>query len=175
MKITIALVTAILLIFLQVSFSQDTTETCKIVKKYPNGSYLVQIGNETFLTITETMERNILKQKRDLLDTQKELLLKDSLLINYDQTLAWYDSTIVHMKDYIFELEAMMTGYKTLAQNYKNLKEPRFTYNIGLGATGRSKKPSILIGAGIYSLRVWGFLQEHNSGAFVGKSFPLFK
>ncbi|MBN1349881.1 hypothetical protein JXJ21_10760 [candidate division KSB1 bacterium] len=147
---------------------------CKVVKKYPNGSYLVEIDNMTYLTVTETMEKNLLKMKRDLLDAQKELVLKDSLLLNYNETVAWYDTTITHMRTYIEELESILTGYKGLVQDYKKLKEPCFTFQLGVGATGHENKPAILMGTGIYKFRVWGLLQENNSGAFVGKTFPLF-
>ncbi len=115
-----------------------------------------------------------MKLKADLLAERKESALKDSLLANYDQAKAWYDTTLSQQKEYITELEAVLSGYKGLLRDYKRLSgEPWVTFEGGIGATGDTK-PAVLFGLGIRRLRVWGFLQEGNSGASVGVAFPLF-
>ncbi len=126
------------------------------------------------LAITEEMAREQMKLKADLLAERKESALKDSLLANYDQAKAWYDTTLSQQKEYITELEAVLSGYKGLLRDYKRLSgEPWVTFEGGIGATGDTK-PAVLFGLGIRRLRVWGFLQEGNSGASVGVAFPLF-
>lgn len=154
------------------ALAQDSI-SCKVVKKYNDGSYLVQIGEKTFLAVTEEIQKNALKKKRDLLDAQKEIILKDSLLAKYEQNLAWYEATNNHMKKYILELEDTYKGYKNLYRDYKKLKEPWVSLEGGIGATGDTK-PAILAGIQIRQIHVWGFLQEKNSGALIGANFRLF-
>ena len=156
-----------------VALSQDSL-SCRVLKDYGDGSYLVQIGDRTLLAISEEMEKSVLKLRRDLLDAQKEGALKDSLLASYDQATLWYDTTLSRQKEYIAELESVLEGYKKLLKDYKKLREPWFTFEGGLGATGDDREPAVLMGMGIRRLRIWGFLQESNSGAFVGTTFPLF-
>lgn len=172
-KTTFRLFAAIYLLTFLSAFTAMAQE-CRVVKAYPNGSYLVEIDGKTFLTITEEQEKNILKLKRDLLDARQEMALKDSLLSNYDQAKAWYDTTLSRQKEYITELEKVLEGYKGLMQDYKKLKrEPRLTFAGGIGATG-DKKPALLMGLEIYKLRLNGFLQESNAGVLAGVAFPLF-
>jgi len=154
-------------------FSQET-EQCQVIKKYANGCLLVQVGNKTYLAITEAMEKQMLEIKRDLLDAEKKMVLKDSLLANFDKTTAWYDTTIKNMKGYISELEQVLKGYKGLLKDYKKLKEPLFVFKGGIGASGKDYKPAVLVGLGIRDFHVWGILQERNSGLLIGKQFRLY-
>ena len=173
--LTFALAIGFSIFFVSTATSQNGDgAVCKIIRNYDNGSRLVKIGDETFLAISKDIERNLLKVKVDLENTQKQIALKDSMIENFDCTLAAYDSTIRHMRDYIGELESILAGYKGLLRDYKRLKASPVTLELGLGATGSAKKPAILMGTGIYKFRIWGQLQENNSGAFIGSSFPLF-
>ncbi len=154
-------------------FSQNIPEA-RVIKAYPNGSYLVEITGKQYLTVTEKMEQSMLKTKRDLLDAQKQIVLKDSLLANTDKTIAWYDTTMKNMKLYIVELESILKGYKGLLKDYKRLKEPWLNVRWGIGATSRDYKPAVLMGLGIKRLQISGFVQEQNSGVLVGTQFRLF-
>ena len=49
----------------QIALCQQPTD-CKVVKKYENGCYLVQIGDNTYFAMTEKVERKILKTEKDL-------------------------------------------------------------------------------------------------------------
>jgi len=158
---------------LAISQSQ-AQETCQVLETYSDGSSLVKIGNKTMLAITVEMARESLKLKSDLLAAQKEKVLKDSLMAKYDVVKAWYDTTLSQHKQYIAELEKVLDGYKGLVRDYKKLKEPWFTFEGGLGASGDDKNPAVMMGLGIRRIRAWGFLQERNSGILVGTSFRLF-
>ncbi|MDW7682160.1 MAG: hypothetical protein SCK70_16475 [bacterium] len=147
---------------------------CAVIKKYPNGSYLVQIGDQKLLAITQSMEKKMLRLNRDLMDAERTILLKDSLLSNYYRTVAWYDTTIHNMKAYNAELEEILNGYKGLLRDYKKMKTPWLTASWGIGATGENYKPSVLMGLGIRNLMISGFMQERNSGIMVGTKFRLF-
>jgi len=153
--------------------SQES-DLCQVLKKYPNGCLLIQSGNKTYLAITEAMEKEMIKMKQDLLDAEKKMVLKDSLLANVNQTINWYESTIKNMKAYMTELETVLKGYKGLVKDYKKLKEPLFLFKGGIGATGKDYKPAALVGLGIRDFSMWGFLQERNSGLFIGKQLRLY-
>ncbi len=156
-------------------YSQETTETtCQIIKKYSDGSVLVKIGDKEMLAITQDAERRMLKMKRDLLDAEREIYLKDSLMVNYDATVAQYEKTIANMKEYIVELEQMLKGYKELARDYKLMKEPWLNFSVGMGATSRDYKPALLMGLDFRRIIISGFIQERNSGLFLGTKFRLF-
>ncbi|MBC8186345.1 hypothetical protein H8E88_35125 [candidate division KSB1 bacterium] len=157
----------------QTILSQET-EQCQVVKKYPNGCLLVQSGDNTYLAITEAMEKEMLKMKRDIMDAERKMVLKDSLLANVNQTISWYETTIKNMKAYMTELEAVLNGYKGLVKDYKKLKEPLFVFKGGIGATGKDYKPAVLVGLGIRDFSMWGILQERNAGLIIGKQFRLY-
>jgi hypothetical protein len=148
---------------------------CKVVKDYGDGTYFVRINGKDLLAIPDEMQKRILKQRVDLLSTQKEMALKDSLLAKYDLAKAWYDTTLKNQKEYIAELEDVLDDYKRLVKDLKKLKgEPWFTLSGGVGATGDDTDPAILMGLGLRRFRVWGLLQENNSGVIVGTTLPLF-
>ena len=172
-KKLLLLIIAIVFLISQGVSAQDSDQ-CQVLKKYPNGCLLIQSGNKSYLAITETMEKEMLKMKRNLLDAQQKMALKDSLLANYDQTISWYETTIKNMKAYMAELEAVLGGYKALLKDYKKLKEPLFHLKGGIGATGKDYKPAALLGLGIKDFHVWGMLQERNPGLFIGKQFRLY-
>ena len=136
------------LVTFKILFSQEFTDS-KIIKKYPNGCYLVQIGDKSFLAITEKIEKQMLNMKREIIEKEKIILLKDSLLVNYDNTVAWYDTTIKNMKAYLTELESVLRGYKGLLKDYKKLKEPWVTFKAGLCETRKNYKPDLLMVLGI--------------------------
>ncbi|HDP99856.1 MAG TPA: hypothetical protein ENN22_11825 [bacterium] len=147
---------------------------CQVIKKYPNGSYVVQIGDQQMLAITQNMEKKMLQLNRNMMDAERTILLKDSLLSNFYRTVAWYDTTIHNMKAYITELEEILNGYKGLLRDYKKMKTPWLTASWGIGATSQDYKPSVLMGLGIRNLMISGFMQERNSGLLVGTKFRLF-
>lgn len=174
LRSTAWLIAAMLLGSLSVAQVVRGQDSCQIVKDYGDGTYLVQIGDKNLLAISEEDERKFLKLKRDLLDAQKEIALKDSLLATYELARAWYDTTLSRQKEYIVELKAISDDYMKLARGYERLnRESWFTVEGGIGATGNEKTPSVMMGAGIRRFRVWGFLQESNSGVMVGLAFPL--
>ncbi len=70
--------------------------------------------------------------------------------------------------------------YKTIAEQYRGLVTGKVGLNVdlGVGLTGNDERneiePAALVGAGYKWIRVWGFLQQNNSGMLVGASIPLF-
>ena len=83
---------------------------------------------------------------------------------------------IAKQKEYIGEIEQSLSGYRSLADDYRKLSRGpgTFTLEAGIGATRGDTKPALLVGAGMRRLRIWGFFQEKNSGALVGIQYPLF-
>ena len=69
---------------------------------------------------------------------------------------------------------SILKGYKDLNLKYKKLKEPWLRVETGVGATGGDTEPAVLFGLGMSRLRIWGFLQESNTGGGIGLSFPIF-
>lgn len=176
MRAKLMVTVTILLIFFSFElYSQDSMNvSCRIVKQYSDGSMLIEINGKKMLAITENMEKNMLKMRRDLLDAQKEIVLKDSLLANYDVTITQYEKSIANMKAYISELESIMKGYKQLANEYKRINEPWVNVNFGMGATSDDKKPALLMGIDVRRILLTGFIQERNSGVFIGTRFRIF-
>lgn len=165
---------AVFYLFSLLFTAEALSEECQIVKDYSNGDYLVKVKGRNILAISEDKEKEILKLKKDLEVARQEIAIKDELLAKYEKVKGQYDKVGSQQKEYIAELEGVLNGYKELVQKYKKLKEPWFTVEGGVGATGKDTKPALLLGIGIRYFRVWGLLQESNSGVMVGLSFPLF-
>lgn len=155
------------------AFAQEAVSV-KVLKKKPNGSYVVVIAGDTMLAITKRMAQKSLKTRADLKTARRALELNDSLLTAYDKVEERYKKVYFQQKEYIAQLENVVKGYKGLLRDYKKLKgEAWLTFEGGVGATGDSN-PAVMMGLGIRRLRVWGFMQESNSGGLVGIALPLF-
>lgn len=147
----------------------------EILERFPNGSYKVRIGNDTLTAITRKMVNESLQMKAEFDAAKKEITLKDSLIATYERVENRYEDVHKQQKEYIADLEEVLEGYKKLAKGYKKLSgEPWITFSGGVGATGSDEKPAVLAGLGIRRFRVWGLLQESNSGLAVGLMFPVF-
>jgi hypothetical protein len=157
--------------------SAVSAEECKIVDKVvvegKSPAYVVKIGGETFLTITEATQKKMLKSNADLMAMREESAQKSALLEHFEEITVQYETTLAHQKEYIRELEEVLEGYKKLAKGYKKLKKPFLTFEGGVGATGDSK-PAVLFGLGISDLRIWGFMQEENAGGLIGLQLDIF-
>lgn len=172
-------VSGLLCLFIFPLASGALAQDCHIVKDYQDGSYLVKINNKTVLAISEEMEKNMLKMQRDLLDAQREIAEKDKLLADYENFKAQYKVTLDHQQEYIKELESVLEGYKGMHAKYKELKEPWLTIEAGVGATdgedeAGNSNSAVILGLGIRQIRIWGFLQEKNTGALIGLTYPIF-
>jgi hypothetical protein len=149
--------------------------TCEALLLQDDGSYVVKIGNDTLLAITEELVDELYDAKVDLELAKKNIALKDSLIATYERVEYRYEVVHRQQKEYIADLEEVLEGYKELAKGYKKLSgDPWVTFSGGLGATGSDEKPAVLAGLGIRRFRVWGLLQESNSVVAVGLMFPLF-
>ena len=121
------------------------------------------------------ISKKSLKTRADLQAAKKEIALKDSLIKTYDQVEKRYEKVYLKQKEYIGDLEDQLEGYKKLAKGYKKLSgETLLSFDGGIGATGSGKKPVVMAGIGISKLRIWGLLQEQNSGILLGLNFPVF-
>ncbi len=161
------------------ALAQDKLPECKVLeKKGPDKDgdvgYVVQIGDQTFVAVSETRQKNILKMKVDLITAQRELVIKDEQLADYNKLQAQYDITVKRQKEYIQELESMLKGYKSLLGDYKKLKTPSLTAEVGVGVTGSDSDPAVLMGLGFRKFRVYGFFQKENAGVMVGLVLPIF-
>lgn len=161
------------LFFAANSFAQENV-TCQVLKKNSDGSYLIKVGDEELMAITQTMEKKMLKMHTDLKAAVQKLAAKDTMMNFYQKTIAKYDSTMRYMKDYIAELEEILNGYKGLLKDYKKMRTPWVTVNWGIGATSSDYKPAVMMGLGIRKLKLSGFIQERNSGILLGTQFKIF-
>lgn len=145
-----------------------------VLEVRPDSIVVLEVDGKRMFAITGTMMRNALKVKEDLEAAERKLASTESLLASYDTVIPRYEAALGAQREYIVELEQVADGYKELAADYKQLRGgPWLSVEGGLGATGDSD-PAILVGLAIRQLRVWGFLQESNSGGFVGVSLPVF-
>jgi hypothetical protein len=127
------------------------------------------------IAITSQAAANSLVLSGEVDRLRKRIALCEGLFDDYDSTMAQYDVVLSGKNEYISGLELVVDGYKKLLKDYKKLLgEPMFTFEGGIGATGSEKKPALMMGLGIRRFRIWGFMQESNSGAFVGTTFRLF-
>ena len=162
-----------IIFFVQLTIAQNFPD-CKVIEPLPNGSYIITIGSDTMLALTSEMIDSSSLQKVELRSLRKKLALTEEFLEKYDNTIIWYDTVLSQKNEYIKEMDSILIGYKKLIRDYKNLSEPWISFEGGIGATGSKNKPAVMMGLGVRRFRVWGFLQESNSGAFVGTTFRLF-
>jgi hypothetical protein len=157
---------------------QDEQPKCEVLKKFTDKEgdigYIVKVEGKTFFAVSEKRQKNIMKMKVDLITAQQELNVKNEQLADYNSLKAQYDITVKHQKEYIRELESMLTGYKSLLRDYKKLKTPSLTAEIGIGITGSDSDPAVLMGLGLRKFRLYGFFQEKNAGVMVGLALPIF-
>ena len=148
---------------------------CAVIEPYPNGSFLVSVNEKKMLAITSEMAANAQKLKTELEALQKEIAAKEALLKSLENVEQHYEKMLGQQREYIEQLEITKDGYKDLAKDYKKLSgEPWLTLDVGLGATGGDTDPAILVGVGIRKVKMWGFVQENNSGLVLGTNFTLF-
>ena len=162
-------------VLLLAAFAQASAQQCAVLEAMPQGAYLVSIEDEKMLAITRDMAAEPLKQVAILEALKKEIAAKEALLESLLKAEGHYQQLVDRQREYITGLEQTMQGYKELARDYKKLSgEPWLTFDIGLGATGGDTDPAVLAGVAIKRFKVWGFLQEENSGVLIGTTLPLF-
>jgi hypothetical protein len=148
-------------------------QECEIVKDNGDGSYVVRIEGQELLAITEQMQKNALKMKNDLDQANQILAQNDALIKKYEVAVEQYKKTLDDQKEYVGGLEEIVKEYKALVKDYKKLKQPWLTFDVGAGATKKTK-PAVIFGLGIRSIRVGAFLQENNGGVIASYSIPIF-
>jgi hypothetical protein len=149
-------------------------QTCQVLRAVGGGALSVRCGTDTLLAITTAMQIASELSDNERKGAVEKLGKKDSVIATFERERALYDTTLARKNAYIAELEQLSDGYKKLASGYKKLSaEKNLTLEGGLGATGDGE-PAIVAGFGIRRLRLWGFLQNHNSGGMIGLNFPLF-
>ena len=133
-------------------FAQDAT----VLTQLDNGSYIVLIGSDTLLTITQKVAKERLQLNYKVKSLEAELILKDSLIETYEIFEKRLIQDRERLKDYIADLESVYVGYKELSEGYKKLSrdsEGWLTFSGGIGASGQDTKPFILGGVGIKKFR----------------------
>ncbi|MFL5493820.1 MAG: hypothetical protein ACJ8DC_05465 [Gemmatimonadales bacterium] len=149
-------------------------QTCQVLRALGRGALLVRCGTDTLLAITDSMQKAAERADIEREGAVEKLAKKDTIIGTFERERALYDTTLARKNAYIAELEQLSDGYKKLASGYKKLSgEKNLTLEGGLGATGDGE-PAVVAGVGIRRLRIWGFLQNHNSGGMIGLNFPLF-
>jgi hypothetical protein len=153
--------------------AQDTLNVI-VVSEMGEGTYKIEINGELYRAIPESTMKQLLKMSVQQDAIEKENRAKDSLLVAYEKADFWYATLLERQKAYIGEMEMVLNGYKELVTDYKKLGEPWLTATAGIGASGPDTKPAVLFGLGVQRFRIWGLLQERNSGVMLGAYLPLF-
>lgn len=149
--------------------------TATILTMNENGTYVVVIDRDTLLAIPREMAAEDLNRQREVRLLRADIALKDSLLASYERTVESFATFGQRDAEYVSALEEQLERYRELYATARRLRDQErwVTLQGGIGATGDSR-PALLAGVGIRSIRVWGFLQEHNSGGFIGLNVPVF-
>ena len=161
----------LLIILATPSFADDV---CQVIKPMENNTYLVTVNGKKMAAITEGIAKETLKIKAELEAAKARIAADQALIESLEKNKEQYDKVVQNQREYIEGLESARDGYRDLAKDYKKLVGgPTFTLDVGLGATGGDTDPAAFVGLGLWKVRVWGFIQESNSGVIVGTSLPL--
>jgi hypothetical protein len=162
-----------MVLFLPVSFCTGlAAQDCTVVHE-DNGTYIVTIdGKQLFAVPREKLEEAVAAKKE--LETAKAQIARMQAIIDQYETRRNQAGVVIAQKDEIIkELKAVAALYEKLVGEYKKIKEPRVTAELGVGVTGDTE-PAVMVGLGFKKFRVFGFLQKENAGAMVGLALPIF-
>lgn len=150
-------------------------DVCQIIENTQSGTYTIKSGSRQFLVISVIEKRRLVDLKSQLDSTKATISELEKQLDEYRTYRTYTDDLIQQQKEYIEGLEGSLSGYRELTNDYKRLNRPKkwLTLQAGLGAT-RDSKPALLLGIGAQRYRLWGFLQEDNSGFIAGVELPLY-
>lgn len=138
-------------------------------------NYIVQVRGQTMYAISEAQLARSQDVAAQLKGALARIKVLDSLIPYYDDALARSDTMVRRQRILIGQLDSLSRGWRDVAGGWRRLAgEPLLTFDWGLGATGKDRKPAVLAGFGIRRFRAWGILQEANAGAAVGMSLRLF-
>ena len=149
-------------------------DVCQVVKPLESNAYIVAVNGKKLTAITEDMAREALKTKAELEAAKARIAADEALIETLQKAKDQYDKVVQNQREYITGLEKARDGYRDLAKDYKKLTGgSALSLDVGLGATGSETNPAAFVGLGLWKVRVWGFIQESNSGVIVGTSLPL--
>jgi len=174
--------TLIVFIINSLSLAQDTTITCKLIKK---GNKKQIVYKEIIYDLYDSAAiTNINKILIEYDSLKKSCEVKDKLLAGYQKIPETCTAAVAAKNEYIASLTEMMTGYKQMykdALKLSNSQVPRFSLEAGIGASGadgidlrKINKPVIIAGIGIKKFRTYLLLQEKNVGILIGGSLRIF-
>jgi predicted ribosome quality control (RQC) complex YloA/Tae2 family protein len=167
-------------------------QECRVESASQN-SYLVKINNKQLIAVPATeidelqrLRKKVDQQKSEIEDLKQEnnvLRDKGNLLSKYitkykeqaEATLAAKDNEI----NLLTKKSELMEKDRDLASTQINkLKacclitpDRKISFQAGIGVTGRDSDAAVLVGAGYGQWRIFGFMQDSNSGLLLGYQF----
>lgn len=136
----------------------------KLVEQLKN-TQSVAVDFEALVTKYDTLNKNYEK-----LNEKYQGTLDSS--INLNESYQEKASKLVELNE---KFDKLVTDYDDLTGKYRDIalsggSPIRFDLGIGLTEYSDSSEMAYLVGASIYKLNVWGFLQDDNNGLLVGTS-----
>jgi hypothetical protein len=163
------LVLFFLVFFQYASVARD----CKVKHDNKDGTYLVTINGQTLFAVPRGMLENALAAKKELEIAKARITRLEEIVELFKKRRDQADVTINRKEEIIKELKSIIELYKNMTREYKRIKSPLVTAEVGVGLTGDTE-PAVMLGIGFKKLRIYGFFQKENAGAMVGLALPIF-
>lgn len=160
----------VLLIFQTITV---VAQECQVVSRTDKGNYVVKIDGKEYLALSQENEKNIVKLRRLFDDERKKSKRLEAIVEDFKEFREKADASLKNKDDIIKELKSIIELYKNMTREYKRIKSPLVTAEVGVGLTGDTE-PAVMLGIGFKKLRIYGFFQKENAGAMVGLALPIF-
>src|SRR5689334_5315372 len=140
-----------------------------------DSTYLVIVGHDTLLAVTQRMLKEDLKRASDLKAAQDKLAIADTTISRFTEFRARSESARVKDSVMIKTLEDQVSDLKADVALHKRLlrkANPLIGADLGAGLTADGL--AAIAGLGLRRARVWGTLQKDGSAVYAGIHLPLF-
>ena len=167
------LVTVFLLFCLQTR--PLSAQTCELIGS-DAGHHLVIIDGDTCVAMPYKVAKQVLKDAEELEAARQTLQRTRDLLKSAENLNVSYDNHFKLQNALVEQTRELYKGYKELAQGYKRVKgEAPIRLSGGIGAIKDDDDyiPVVLVGASVWRLNAWAFLNKHDSGFIFGANTPL--
>jgi hypothetical protein len=163
----------LVLFFLVFLHYAGMAQDCQVKHDNNDGTYLVSINGQTLFAVPREMLENALAAKKELEIAKARITRLEEIVALFEKRKEQADITISRKEEIINELKSIIELYKNMTQEYKRIKSPLVTAEIGVGLSGDAE-PAVMLGIGFKKIRVYGFFQKENAGALVGLVLPIF-
>ena len=163
------------LLFLCVQTRPLSAQTCELIGS-DAGHHLVIIDGDTCVAMPYEVAKQVLKDAEELEATEQKLKRTEDLLKSAENLNKSYDNHFKLQNALVEQTRELYKGYKELAQGYKRVKgEAPIRLSGGVGAIKDDDDyiPVVLVGASVWRLNAWAFLNKKDSGFIFGANAPL--